>query len=382
MSFGVLALVVAAGLVGPALAALPHLRLPAVVGEIVAGAVIGRGGLGWVDPEEPTLRFLAEVGLAMLMFVIGTRLPLRSPRLRAHLPLVFPAAALTVALAVPAGLLAARVGGLPAPAMLTVLIATSSAAVALPILEAAPTGLRDADFAFAAGWVTVLDVVTVLAVPVVVAAGGVGRTLLGAVLVAVLAALMWWAARRARQTPLVVELRGLSWRQGWALDLRLGLVVLFGLAALAAAFGTSVLVAGFAAGAVLSVLGEPQRVAQQLIGVGEGFLVPLFFVAFGAGLQFTALFTSPRALLFAGVLVTAALAVHLLTVIVLRRPAALGFVATAALGVPSATVSLASSRGLVDAAQAAAITGAALVAVVVSGVGGAWLNRGAHTARS
>lgn len=375
MSFGLLALVMAAGLVGPALAAVPRVRIPAVVGEIVAGAAIGRGGLGWVDPDEPTLRFLAEVGLAMLMFVIGARLPLRSPALRTHLRSVFPAGGLTVALAVPAGLLAARVGGPPAPAMLAVLIATSSAAVALPILEAAPAGLQDADLAFAAGWITLLDVVTVLAVPVVVSGGGVGHALLGAILVVVLAALAWWAARRMQQTPPVVTLRGLSRRLGWALDLRLGLVVLFGLAALATAFGTSVLVAGFATGAVLSVLGEPQRLAQQLIGVAEGFLVPLFFVTFGAGLQFAALFGSPRALLFGGVLVTAALLVHLLTVVVLRRPAVLGFVATAALGVPSAAVALASSRGLVTAAQAAAITAAALVAVIISGVGGAWLNR-------
>ncbi|MHC1557812.1 cation:proton antiporter domain-containing protein [Actinomycetospora sp. C-140] len=374
MTFGLLAVVVVAGLTGPALAAVPRVRVPAVVGEILAGAVIGRGGLGWVDPSEPTLRFLGEVGLAMLMFVIGTRLPVRDPGLRPQLASMAAATAVTVALAIPAGLLVAWLGASP-PAVLVVLVATSSVAVAVPILESGPGGLREPVAAFTAGWITALDVVTVLAVPVVLAGGEVGRALLGAALVTALAVVAWWLGRRFRAARAVVVLRDESVRQGWALDLRLGLAVLFGLAALAVAFGASVLVAGFAAGAVLAALGEPRRLAQQLIGVAEGFLVPLFFVTYGAGLRFAALFSSASALVFGGALVAAAVVVHVLTAIALRRPAASGLVATAALGVPSAVVAVASSRGLFGAEQAAAVTAAALVTVAVAGVGGALLGR-------
>ena len=67
---------------GPLLAALPRLGLPLVVGEIAAGVLLGRTGLGWIDAGEPTTAFLSEVGFAMLMFVVGTRLPLRAPGLR------------------------------------------------------------------------------------------------------------------------------------------------------------------------------------------------------------------------------------------------------------------------------------------------------------
>lgn len=65
MSFGLLALL-AAGRAGPVLAGLPRLGLPLVVGEIAAGVLLDRTGLGIVEPDEPTTAFLAEVGFAML----------------------------------------------------------------------------------------------------------------------------------------------------------------------------------------------------------------------------------------------------------------------------------------------------------------------------
>jgi len=46
MSLGTLALVVAAGLLGPTLASVRRVGPPVVVGQILAGVVIGQGGLG------------------------------------------------------------------------------------------------------------------------------------------------------------------------------------------------------------------------------------------------------------------------------------------------------------------------------------------------
>ncbi|MDT7581135.1 MAG: hypothetical protein QOK35_2399, partial [Pseudonocardiales bacterium] len=100
MTFGLLALITAAGLAGPLLAALPRLGLPLVVGEIAAGVLLGRTGLGWIDAGEPTTAFLSEVGFAMLMFVVGTHLPLRDPGLRGSVRPAVLAALLTIGLAV------------------------------------------------------------------------------------------------------------------------------------------------------------------------------------------------------------------------------------------------------------------------------------------
>ena len=45
--------------------------VPVVVGEILAGILIGPSVLGWVHVEEPTLDLLAEIGFAFLMFLSG-----------------------------------------------------------------------------------------------------------------------------------------------------------------------------------------------------------------------------------------------------------------------------------------------------------------------
>ena len=139
MTFGLLALITTAGLAGPLLAALPRLGLPLVVGEIAAGVLLGRTGLGWIDAGEPTTAFLSEVGFAMLMFVVGTRLPLRDPGLRDSVRPAALAALLTLAFAVPAGFALALVGP-DRPLVLAVVVATSSAAVALPILQGGSDG--------------------------------------------------------------------------------------------------------------------------------------------------------------------------------------------------------------------------------------------------
>jgi len=371
VTFGLLALVTAAGLAGPLLAALPRLGLPLVVGEVAAGVLLGRTGLGWIDAGDPTIAFLSEVGFAMLMFVVGTHLPLRDPGLRRSIRPAALAALLTLALAVPAGFALAVVGP-HRPLVLAVVVATSSAAVALPILQGGTDSAGGA-VAFAVGWITLTDIGTVLAVPLVLAVGGLGGVLVGAGLVLLVGGAAFLPLRWLRRTGRVHALRRQSKHRGWALDLRVGLAGLFGLAALATAVGSSILLAGFTAGAVLAATGEPRRLAQQLVGVAEGFLVPLFFVTLGARLEFGALFGSGKALvLFVG-LVVAATTVHVLVAVVLRRPVAIGLLATAGLGVPSAVVSIGLANGLLDAGQAAAIVCAVLATIGVSAVGGALL---------
>jgi Kef-type K+ transport system membrane component KefB len=386
VTFGLLALITAAGLAGPLVAALPGLGLPLVVGEIAAGVLLGRTGLGWIDADQPTTAFLSEVGFAMLMFVVGTRLPLRDPNLRRSVYPAALAALLTLALAVPAGVALTLVGP-DQPLVLAVLVATSSAAVALPILQGnsdgsttvpgdrveGPSAAASRVVAFAVGWITVTDIATMLAVPLVLASGGLGRVLTGAALVLLAGGAAFLPLRWLRRTDRVRALRRKSKHRGWALDLRVGLVGLFGLAALASAVGTSILIAGFTAGAVLAATGEPRRLAQQLVGVAEGFLVPLFFVTLGARLEFRALLSSPKALLLLAGLVVAATTVHVLVAVVLRRPVAVGLLATAGLGVPSAVVSIGLANGVLDAGQAAAIVSAVLGTIALSAAGGALL---------
>ncbi len=71
MSLGHLALIVAAGLAGPLLAAGRRAFVPVVVGEIVAGVILGRSGLDVVHADNAMVSFLAEAGFAILMLTVG-----------------------------------------------------------------------------------------------------------------------------------------------------------------------------------------------------------------------------------------------------------------------------------------------------------------------
>jgi CPA2 family monovalent cation:H+ antiporter-2 len=56
---------------------LTGLRQPAIVGYILAGVVLGPTGLGLIGDNE-SVRVLAELGVLMLLFIVGMELSLRA----------------------------------------------------------------------------------------------------------------------------------------------------------------------------------------------------------------------------------------------------------------------------------------------------------------
>src|SRR5262245_3493018 len=53
-----------------------RVNVPAVVGEIVAGVIVGPSVLGFVEPNE-TLAVLAELGVILLLLAVGMEMDLR-----------------------------------------------------------------------------------------------------------------------------------------------------------------------------------------------------------------------------------------------------------------------------------------------------------------
>ncbi len=84
--FHTLALFAPMRLAGPLLASLPRLRIPVIVGELVAGLVLGETGFGVVDGADPTFELFANIGFALVMFVVGTHVPVRDPQMRTQVP--------------------------------------------------------------------------------------------------------------------------------------------------------------------------------------------------------------------------------------------------------------------------------------------------------
>jgi len=367
VSFGDLLVIVLAGIGGPLLALSARLFVPVIIGEILAGVLVGRTGLGAVHPANPTVAFLGSVGFAMLMLTAGMHLPLRDRRVAASLRRGALQAAIVGALAVPAGLLAASLAGTSHAAIYAVVLASGSAAVLLPAFE--ETGAAGPDALIVMAQIAIADIVTLVSVPIVLQPGRTAHALLGGALVAVAVVALFGCARLLSGRGWVERIRTRSQQRHWALDLRLSLLVLFFLAWLAQESGTSVLIAGFGAGVTVALIGGPKRLSTQIRGVADGFFVPLYFVVLGAQLDLDALFADPSMLALAAALVVLNVAIHVLAAALGRVSLGAGLAASAQLGVPAAVASLGLAEGVLSSKVATAIVAAALVSLCVCTVG-------------
>jgi Kef-type K+ transport system membrane component KefB len=367
VGFGTLLVIVLAGLAGPLLGSFGGSFVPVVVGEIFAGIIVGPSVIGAVDPAQPTIATLAEVGFAMLMLTVGMHLPLRDPRLGSAAREGALLAGLVALLAVPAGLLAALTAGGGHAAIYAVVLASGSAAILLPAIQEAKLESRSVMEVMAQ--VTIADVVTIVSVPIVLQPSRATHALLGGLLVAGAAALILGVAELAGRRHWVHGLRAESKERRWALDLRLSLLVLFALAWLAEESGASILIAGFSAGVMVAIVGGPKRLSTQMRGVADGFFIPLFFVVLGARLDVGGLFEHPEFLALVGALAGLNVAIHLIAAAALRRPAVGALAATAQLGVPAAVAAIGLSEHVLSAGAATAIVAAALVSLGVCSAG-------------
>lgn len=367
MSFETLLVIVLAGLGGPLLGVAGRRFVPVVIGEIIAGILVGPEVLGAVNPANTTIAFLGNIGFAMLMLTVGMHLPLRDRRLAGALRDGGLLAGIVCALAIPGGLLAASVAGTGHAAVYAVLLASGSAAVLLPALQEAD--ITGPDILTVMAQVTIADVITILSVPIVLQPTRVDHALLGCLLVGATIVLLLGGARALIGHRWVRRVRRLSKQRHWALDLRMSLLVLFLLAWIAQKGGTSILIAGFGAGLMVAVIGGPKRLSTQVRGIADGFFVPLYFVVLGAQLDLGGLVAHPSMLALAGSLAALNLVIHLVAIVPARKPLAAGLAASAQLGVPAAIASLGLSEHVLSADAATAIVVAALVSLGVCTVG-------------
>ena len=368
-NFGVntLALVTVVGLAGPLLASVPGLRIPVVIGELAAGLIIGRTGLGIVDPADPTFTLLANVGFALVMFVVGTHVPIRDATLRSSIP---GAALRGVLVGVVATVLAgalATVFHTGHAAVYAVLMASSSAALALPVIQS--LGLTGAAVQGVTAQIAIADATCIVLLPLVIdpkralsAAHRGGRhcRLRGG---AVRAAAGIRPPRAAQAvTPL---LRGQPVRPGAADQPDRAVHP----RCPGRRTHVSIMLAGFAIGLVIRAAGEPRRLARQLFGITEGLFSPLFFVWLGASLQVRELGDRPAYILLGLGLGVGAVLAHCAGRLT-GQPLVLGALAAAQLGVPVAAATLGTEQHLLSAGEPSALLLGALVTVAVTSVAG------------
>ncbi len=376
--FAQLTILMLAGVVGPLLAYGRRGLVPVVIGELIAGFVLGRTGFGVINSATQPLPVLSAIGFAMLMFTAGTHVDVGSPAIRQGFARGVLALAVVAVTAVPIALLIDHSLGVGHPALIAVIVTGSSAAIAFPIIE--ERKLAGPNVAFLIAWVALANSVTVVIMPLTIAKSANPLEAIGGdAAIILIGILILIAAERVRRVRAVKQMRDQSEQRAWAWQVRISLVLLLGLSAIAEKTGASTLVAGFVAGMILVRLDESKRLALQFTGVANGFFVPLFFVLLGAELNLRALLTEPSRIVLALALVCAAVITHVIAARVAGRERILatGLAASAQLGMPAAAASLGLSTGLLTPADAAALVAGGVLTLIPATVGSLLLARGA-----
>jgi Kef-type K+ transport system membrane component KefB/Trk K+ transport system NAD-binding subunit len=337
LSFIPLLLVILLAFVVPlALSRVRQLRLPVVVGEIVAGILVGRSGLGWVPSHDAVLDLLAQFGFVFLMFLAGMEIdfsnlgvnrPARAAGAKPDRSRWNPAVlggmtfALTLALSGAISLGLTALGLVRSPWMMALILSTTSLGVVMPVLK--EHGLSAGRFGqtilIAA---LVADFATMLLITVVVAAMSRGITpdilLIGLLFVAFFL-VYYFGSFFNRIKTVRAAMRELAHTPA-RIKVRLAFATMLAFVVLSEVLGAEVILGAFLAGVIVSLLRTPDdaELAHQLDAIGFGFFIPIFFVMVGVRFNLAALLTSTQAMVLAPLLLAAAVLVKLLPVLVLR----------------------------------------------------------------
>jgi Kef-type K+ transport system membrane component KefB len=252
-------------------------------------------------------------------------------------------------------------------------MASSSAALALPIIDS--LGLKGPPVLSVMAQIAIADAACIVLLPLAIAPQRAPTAALGALAIAACAAFLFLVLRAGDRSGLRKRLHEYSEKHRFALELRVSLIALFSLAALAVATHVSIMLAGFALGLVVAMVGEPRRLARQLFGITEGFFGPLFFVWLGASLQVRELADHPEFIALGIGLGVGAVLAHAAGRLV-GQPLALAALGAAQLGVPVAAATLGIQEDLLAPGESSALILGALVTIAVTSVAGTIAQRG------
>lgn len=278
-----------------------RLGQPAVLGELLAGVLLGGSVLGIIDAKDPVIQAMAEIGVMVLLFETGLHTELRSL-------LSVGSAATTVGLAgvvlpFATGYVSAlALGVAPVPALVcgAALCATSVGISARVLSDLGRLETPEGRVVLGAA---VLDDIVGLVILAVVAAVVAGTTVsffevskIVAVAIAFVVAAVVIGMRIAPPTFGLVE----RIKSAGALGL-FGLAFAFALALLAQLVGSAMIIGAFAAGLVLFGVPQRQEIERATTTIGH-FFVPIFFANVGATVDLSAL-ANARSLAVGGALI-------------------------------------------------------------------------------
>lgn len=262
---------------------------PVVIGEVLAGVLVGPALLGLVHEGE-ILEFIAELGAIFLLFMVGLETRLKD--ILAVGKEAFLVAVLGVAFPFLGGyLFGLQIGFATLPSLFlgTALVATSVGITARVLQE---LGVLSRPYArVILGAAVIDDVLGLIVLAVVNGIAKTGQVETGAILQLILLSVAFVGLAVAL-SPLLARLPLEKLPVGSPMGFALALGI--GMAALAASIGLAPIVGAFLGGMLLSEVREKYRLEEPVFAI-ESFLAPIFFAMVGVRLELSAL-VSPTTL--------------------------------------------------------------------------------------
>ena len=369
------------------LSRLKRLSIPIVVGEILAGVVVGRSGMALVPADDPLLVILAHFGIVFLMFLSGMEIDFHS--LRSQVPsarrpgngglgvlaLASINFALTLMLASVAAYVLVDVGLAKNIWIVALILSTTSLGVVVPVLK--ETNLitqRLGQHILVTA--VIADFATMLLITVAVAISSRGLTaeiLLIGVLFVAFFLMHYFGAIFNKISALRRTVEELSHATA-QIKVRAAFTVMLAFVALAETLGSEVILGAFLAGAIVGLLrtADDTELAHQLEAIGYGFFIPIFFVTVGVELNLPVLFASPGALLLVPFLLVGAILVKVIPALTfigsfsIREAVAAGALLSARLSLIIAAAAIGKRLGVIGESVHAAIILVAVVTVTMA----------------
>jgi Kef-type K+ transport system membrane component KefB/Trk K+ transport system NAD-binding subunit len=363
--------------------------IPVVVGEILAGLILGKSGFNIIHPNIE-LDFMAEIGFAFLMFLSGLEIDfsimglnkgnkMTDQGIKKISPVMLGVLSflVTIIFAFLLGLLFTRLELISDPWIMALILSTTSLGIVVPVLKEKKIishqyGQSILIASLLADFVTMI-LITVYAS--IYGRGGLSyEILLIFILFLAFAIFVRLGLKGAQNDQIQRKMSDLEenspqiWVRG-ALALMLGFVVL------AEFLGAELILGAFLAGAIIAILlphHEEGMLVEKLEAIGYGIFIPIFFIMVGVKFNLPMLLQNPKALLLTPILLVAAFLVKIIGTLIFKNQyswketIASGFLLSSRLSLIIAASAIGLSLGVINEETNSAIILVATLTSIIS----------------
>ncbi len=362
-----------------------RIQLPIVVGEILAGILIGKSGCNLVQPTA-AIEFLSQFGFTFLMFLSGLEVNLETLfaaaepggsrfRWRSPISISLIYFSMTLFIAGMFGIGLAYMELASNAILMGLILCTTSLGVVVPILK--EKGLTSTTYgqtllitAFFSDFITLV----LLSLMITLMSQGHLVNILFFLILLVTFVVTMKVSVRIKKMPMLGRIVENLSHATAQIQVRGAFALMVIWVVLAEILGIEVILGAFLAGLILSVNSPKHEtpLREKLDAVGYGFFIPIFFINVGVGFDLRSLMVSHAAMPLVVILIAVAYLVKLLPALLfnylftLRQSIAAGFLLSSRMSLIIAASAIALKLGVINAATNTAVILTAVVTCTIS----------------